>query len=92
MALVGFYYPRLSCRRLLATWWAVTRASSSRSSKWDQPPPPPSTLGGSGERPKCVVLHCTPPRASRDVRQLEEVGCQSVGWGGVGVSMRVQMD
>lgn len=37
-----------------------------------EPPPPPRALEP-GERPKCVVVHCTPPRASKDARQLEEV-------------------
>ena len=35
-------------------------------------PPPPRALEP-GERPKCIVVNCTPPRASKDARQLEEV-------------------
>lgn len=41
------------------------------SGKWEPPPPPTREAG---ERPKCVVLHCTPPRSSNDARRLEEVG------------------
>ena len=38
--------------------------------KWE---PPPTRALEPGERPKCVVVHCTPPRASKDARLLEEV-------------------
>jgi hypothetical protein len=56
--------------RTRSRYWSLNCFSGGSANKWEPPPPP--TLQP-GVRPKCVVLHCTPPRASRDGRQLEEV-------------------